>query len=341
MIRRFRRMGCRMDGYGRKGRMETRETKKRQPESGERTGKKWTASGAVGVFITILGGVLWGLSGSCGQYLFEYKGVTSKWLVPIRLMTAGITMLLWYVLRERGQAFRIWKKRRDAVDVLIYGIAGLMLCQFSYFSTIELSNAGTATVIQYISPVIIVVLVCMMERRMPKIVEVVSLALAVAGIFVIATHGNIRQMVISKEALVMGLISAATVVLYNMQPRRLLLYYPTPYLLGWGMTIGGAVLALLFRPWEYRYTMDAGFLLALMAIIYLGSMVAFSFYMQGVKMIGPARASLYACVEPIAATVLSAVWLKVPFTAIDFLGFAMIIATILMLGFADLRRAEC
>lgn len=304
------------------------------------TEKHKAASGAVGVFITILGGCLWGLSGSCGQYLFEYKNVTSKWLVPIRLMIAGFAMLFYYILRERKNAFRIWKKRRDAIDVLIYGICGLMLCQFTYFSTIELSNAGTATVIQYISPVIIVVLVCFAEKRFPRFIEVTSLFLAVAGIFLIATHGNIRQMVISKEALIMGLLSAGTVVLYNMQPRRLLLFYPTPYLLAWGMAVGGMVLALVFQPWEYHYEIDLPFFLALVAIIFLGSMVAFSFYMQGVKMIGPARASLYACVEPIAATTLSAVWLKVPFEPIDFLGFAMIIATILMLGYSDLKRSR-
>ena len=80
------------------------------------------------------------------------------------------------------------------------------------------------------------------------------------------------------------------------------------------------------------------FLLALGAIIFLGSMAAFTLYMQGVKLIGPARASLYACVEPIAATLLSAVWLKAPFKPIDFLGFSMIIATILILGYGDLKK---
>ena len=159
-----------------------------------------------GVLITILGGALWGLSGACGQYLFEYKGVTSGWLVPIRLTMAGLTMLLYYIFKERGAAFRIWKKGRDAAEVMIYGIAGLMLCQYTYFVTIELSNAGTATVIQYLSPVLIMVLVCFMEKRLPRAVEVLSLILAISGIFLIATHGNVHQMVISREELVMGLL---------------------------------------------------------------------------------------------------------------------------------------
>lgn len=302
--------------------------------------RKAPAANAVGVLITILGGCLWGFSGACGQYLFEQKGMTSKWLVPVRLIAAGFIMLFYYVIRERGRAFRIWRKRRDAVDVIVYGVAGLMLCQYTYFTTIELSNAGTATVIQYIAPAIVLVLVCLMERRFPKAVEVTALVLAIVGIFLIATHGDIRHMALSPKALTIGLFSAVTVVIYNLQPRRLMAYYSTSYLLAWGMVIGGILLAFIFKPWSYTYHPDAGFLLALASIIILGTMVAFSLYMQGVKMIGPERASLYACVEPIASTLLTVFWLKAPFTGMDFAGFACIIATILLLGYSDLKKAE-
>lgn len=117
-----------------------------------------------------------------------------------------------------------------------------------------------------------------------------------------------------------------------------MLYYPTPYLLAWGMLVGGVVLSFVFRPWEYSCKVDPGFLGALGGVIVLGTITAFNLYMQGVKLIGPARASLYACVEPIAATILSALWLKVPFQAMDLVGFGFIIATILMLGAADLKK---
>ena len=293
-----------------------------------------------GVFVTILGGCLWGFSGACGQFLFEYKGVTSKWLVPVRLVTAGCIMLAWFIIREKKKAFRIWKKRRNAVDILIYGIAGLMLCQYTYFSTIELSNAGTATVLQYIAPVIIMILVCAMEKRVPRAVEVIALVLAVSGIVSIATHGNVKQLAISPAALTMGMLSACTVVIYNLQPKSLLIQFPSAYLLAWAMTIGGVVLSLIFKPWRYSYEMDMGLVLAMAAIIVLGTMVAFTLYMKGVQMIGPSKASLYACVEPIAATLLSAVWLKVPFEAMDFVGFGMIIATILILAVQDMRKIE-
>ena len=297
-------------------------------------------SDTIGILMTIAGGCLWGLSAACGQFLFDVKGATAKWMVPIRLILAGSLMLFYYIIREKKEAFRIWKKKRDAIDVMIYGLAGLMLCQFTYYYTIELSNAGTATVLQYISPVLIMILVCISEKRIPKIMEVVALVLAVLGIFLIATHGDIKHLAISKEALVIGLFSAWTVVIYNMQPKRLMRYYPTPYLLAWGMVIGGIVLAMLFKPWQYEVHVDLGVILACGTIVLLGTISSFSLYMQGVKLIGPGRASLYCCVEPIAATLICAVWLKEPFAAIDIVGFLCIIATILILGFLDLRKGK-
>ncbi len=300
--------------------------------------KKQGMNEMIGILITIIGGICWGLSGTCGQFLFEQKGVTTKWLVPVRLVTAGMIMLTYFIIRERKEAFRIWKKKYDAIDVIIYGIAGLMACQFTYFYTIELSNAGTATVIQYIAPAIIMVLVCFMEKRIPKALEVLSLILAVLGIFLIATRGNIRQLAISKEALIVGLISALTVVIYNLQPKRMLTRYSAPYILSWGLVIGGIVLSFIFKPWEYTVQFDFGVIAALVGVIGLGSIGGFSLYMHGVKLIGPGRASLYSCVEPIAATLLSAVWLKVPFVTIDLVGFACIIVAIMLLGFLDLKK---
>ena len=37
----------------------------------------------LGIIMTLTGAVFWGLCGSCGQFLFQYKEVTSDWLKRI------------------------------------------------------------------------------------------------------------------------------------------------------------------------------------------------------------------------------------------------------------------
>ena len=286
----------------------------------------------IGTFLTIAGGILWGISGVCGQFLFQSKDVTSSWLVPLRLVTAGFLLLCYYLIRDKGKAFDIWKTKRNRIDIIIYGLAGMMLCQYSYFQTIEWSNAGTATVIQYLGPALIVVWVCLQTKRLPERKEVLGVILAVTGIFLIATHGNPTTLALSQKALIMGLISAVSVVIYTVKPARMQAEFDTPLVLAWGMLIGGIALTIAFRPWNNKVIFDGETFTALAFIILFGTMAGFSMYMTGVKMIGSVKASLYSCVEPVASMVLTAVWMKVSFTTPDLIGTAFVIATIIILA---------
>ena len=286
----------------------------------------------IGTFLTIAGGILWGISGVCGQFLFQNKDVTASWLVPLRLVTAGFLLLCYYVIRDKGKTFDIWKTKRNRIDIIIYGLAGMMLCQYSYFQTIEWSNAGTATVIQYLGPALIVVWVCLQTKRLPEKKEVLGVILAVTGIFLIATHGNPTTLALSQKALIMGLISAVSVVIYTVKPARMQAEFDTPLILAWGMLIGGIALTIAFRPWNNKVIFDGETFTARTFIILFGTMAGFSMYMTGVKMIGSVKASLYSCVEPVASMVLTAVWMKVSFTTPDLIGTAFVIATIIILA---------
>lgn len=286
----------------------------------------------IGTFLTIAGGILWGISGVCGQFLFQSKDVTASCLVPLRLVTAGFLLLCYYLIRDKGKAFDIWKTKRNRIDIIIYGLAGMMLCQYSYFQTIEWSNAGTATVIQYLGPALIVVWVCLQTRRLPEKKEVLGVILAVTGIFLIATHGNPTTLALSQKALIMGLISAVSVVIYTVKPARMQAEFDTPLILAWGMLIGGTALTIAFRPWNNKVIFDGETFTAFTFIILFGTMAGFSMYMTGVKMIGSAKASLYSCVEPVASMVLTAVWMKVSFTTPDLIGTVFVIATIIILA---------
>ena len=294
----------------------------------------------IGTFLTIAGGILWGLSGVCGQFLFQNKDVTASWLVPIRLVTAGFLLLCYYVIRDKGKTFDIWKTKRNRIDIIIYGLAGMMLCQYSYFQTIEWSNAGTATVIQYLGPALIVVWVCLQTKRLPEKKEVLGVILAVTGIFLIATHGNPTTLALSQKALIMGLLSAVSVVIYTVKPARMQAQFDTPLILAWGMLIGGLTLTVTFRPWNHHVIFDGETFSALIFIILFGTMAGFSMYMTGVKMIGSVKASLYSSVEPVASMVLTAVWMKVSFTTPDLIGTALVIATIIILAIPTPRKKE-
>ncbi|MGN0159418.1 MAG: DMT family transporter [Brotaphodocola sp.] len=286
--------------------------------------------GIRGMILTIAGGTMWGFSGTCGQFLMQTKGLTSNWLVPFRLFLAGLLLLLICYLREGRQIFRIWK--RDAVGILTFGIFGMSMCQYTYFTAIGASNAGTATVLQYIGPVLIMVWLSLKRRSLPHVNEVAAIILAVFGTFLLATHGKPGTMVLSEKALFWGLSSAVALGVYTVQPGYLLETYGSSIVTGWGMLIGGVMLNLLFRPWNIAVVLDVQVVCGMAVIILVGTIIAFCCYLEGVRLVGPKKGSLYASVEPVSATVFSVIWMHASFGWMDFLGFICILATIFLLA---------
>ena len=72
---------------------------------------------------------------------------------------------------------------------------------------------------------------------------------------------------------------------------------------------------------------------ALFVIVVIGTLAAFSLYLQGVSDIGPVKASMIGCVEPVVATILSTVWMGTTFAVIDLVGFVLIIGGVLLVSF--------
>ena len=280
----------------------------------------------------MLGGVCWGFSGTCGQYLFSRFGVSTLWLTCLRLLAGGIIMLALAAVRHRRELRNIWRCPGDAAMLVAYGLFGLMMCQYAYMTSISYSNAGTTTVLQTLSLVIIMLLTCLRLRRRPNRVETIALLLALFGTFLLATGGDPAHMVLSPQGLFWGLATAVAATVYTLLPRRLLSRWNREVVNGWAMLIGGAVVNLGARSWTFHVDLPFRGWLAVVSIVVFGTVLSFTLFMQGIQDVGPVKSSMLASTEPVAATVFSAVWLGTAFSAVDLMGFAAIIATIFLLA---------
>ena len=173
---------------------------------------------------------------------------------------------------------------------------------------------------------------CLRLRRRPRRVEAVSLLLALLGTYLLATGGDPAHMVLSSKALFWGLSTAVAGAVYTLLPRGLLSRWGSEVVTGYGLLIGGIVLNLAVRSWHYEVHLPVQGWLAVAAIILLGTVVAFSLFLQGLQDIGPVKSSMLAATEPVSATIFSALWLGTSFSATDLIGFAAIITTIFLLA---------
>ncbi len=293
---------------------------------------KVTEKKNVGILYTLSGGICWGLSGCFGQYLFQSKGITADWLVTMRLVIAGSILVLLGLCIQKKALCNIWQKPRNRKRLVLFALAGVLVSQFTYFSAVQYSNAGTATVLQSLSSVMILVIVCLREKRLPRRLETGAMICALLGVFLLSTHGDIHSMTLTQMALIFGLASAVGAVAYTVLSGNLLREYGVYAVVGFAMLVAGVVMVVFVRPWRFTIAWDMQLVLALGGVAILGTAVAYSLFLKGVSIIGPFLGSLLGTVEPITAVIISLVFLKEPFAWMDMIGFALILGTVCVLS---------
>lgn len=294
----------------------------------------------IGIINTFVGGTLWGINGVMGSYLFLNKAVTTNWLVPYRLLIAGLILLSYLYYKNGKKVFDILKNGKDLLSIIIFGIFGMMGTQYTYFTAIEYSNAAIATVLTYFGPTLVLVYVYMREARRPLKYEIFSIVLSMFGVFLLATHGNFSGLQISFKALLWGMLSAMTLVVYTIQPEKILKKYGTTAVVAWGMFIGGIISIFMFKPWKVDVIFDFTTFIFFIIIIFSGTIAAFVLYLTGVTMIGPTKASIIACVEPVSATIFSIIFMGVTFGFLDIIGFICVISTIFIVAIFDKKEVK-
>lgn len=150
-----------------------------------------------GVVLTLIGGTCWGFSGTCAKFLMDGYGVDPVWLVCVRQFFASWLFLalaaavpgdrkrLRDLVRELGRGWR-------TLALVVVTAACMMVNSVCYIVTVKVTNSATATVLQTLALVVLMVYSCVTARRGPRRRELAGLALALGGTFLIATAVTLR-----------------------------------------------------------------------------------------------------------------------------------------------------
>lgn len=283
-----------------------------------------------GLLCTATGAICWGFSGTCAQLLMTIYGVPLAWNICVRLVFASLLYLAFCLATRRHTLIAILKQPREVAKLFAFSIFGVLLVQVCYQGCISVTNAGTATVFERCGLVIIMACVCVQMKRLPKKREVLGVVLAIAGTVCIATKGNLGMLAIPTEALFWGAGSACALVFYTLMPVKLLDRWGSVATTTVSMTFAAVIACAVVRPWNIEVAITPEIVLAMCAMVVIGTFFAYLMFLQGVKMAGPMRAGLVASIEPVAATVISALWLKTYVSPFDVAGCAMIVVMVLL-----------
>jgi len=287
-----------------------------------------------GLLLVITGAIFWGISGTAAQRLFQQYAIDVNWLVTTRLLVAGFLLLIVRSFgKERSQVFQIWRNKKSATQLIIFGLFGILAAQYTYMASIHHGNAAVATLLQYLAPVMIIVYLIVRKLSKPTGRDLLMVCLALIGCFFLLTNGSLSQLSVPMVAIVWGVASGVTVAFYTLYAVSLLKQYDSLVIMGWAMLIGGTALSFIHPIWRMDFSsLTSEAYLYLVFVIIFGTMLAFWFYIASLHSLSPKETSLLGSIEPLASVLTMVFWLKEPFGFFQWIGSACIVGVVLLLA---------
>ena len=278
-----------------------------------------------------LAGIFWASSGVAVQDFFSHSSKSAIELTNIRMCSAGAILILiaarrkkfWLSLKLLNRRPQLW------LDVVIYGIVGVVFMQFTYFQAISIGGAAATTVITYACPAMVVMWESLYHRRLPKRGEVVAVILAMSGVFLLVTGGNPTKLLVPIGCVVWSLASGAAFAFSAIFPKHLFAKKIDPYFLtGVGMFVGGLFTFALVDERNWLPFLAADVIFDVSWIIVFGTVAAFLSFNAGLKFLTPEEAAITATTEPAASVIISWIIFGTAFGLIESVGIILVMLAI-------------
>ncbi|OFP43592.1 hypothetical protein HMPREF2987_05065 [Streptococcus sp. HMSC067H01] len=288
-----------------------------------------------GTIYSLLSGLIWGICGILGEYFFAHYQVSSGWITSMRLLVAGSVVLILSSFQLRSQLFDIWKNWKNYLPFLTYAILGIFSVQFFFYLCVEYSNATTATILQFISPIFILLFNRIIYKKKASKSAIFYVLIAMIGVFLMATKGDLSKLSITPLALITGLLSALGLMFNVILPQRFAKNYGFMPTVGWGMIIAGLFSNVLYPVYEISFQLDVVSILICLTIAFLGTAFAFFLSMKAVSLVSPLVVSVVSASEPLSSAILSVLFLGMVLDGFLVLAMILIIVPMIFLSIEE------
>ncbi len=278
--------------------------------------------------ITLLGAACWGANATVAKYLLDEYSVDPTWLVAIRqLGSCWLFLLTAYLINKPGLKAAV-SRPKNILRIFLFGIFGILSSNLTYIQTIGATNPATATILQMLSVVFVMIWTCLRTWSKPNGKEAIGVVLALVGTFLLATGGNIHELQLSPEGFWWGMGTALSATVLVVASTRILDEFGSFVVNGLAMLIVGCVFSLIVKPWNMMPVLDGFGVFLVCVSVVVGTYGAYALFLQGAKEIGSMKASLLNSAEPLMAILTSMVFLGTTYSTSEFIGFILIIIMI-------------
>lgn len=199
--------------------------------------------------------------------------------------------------------------RRHAAVYLLLGTTGITAFNLLFFFALQTSSANSASLIMAINPLLTALLAAVFLGEKPTSRHWLALPVALLGVLVVISHGDIGNLTSLRFAHGDLLMLAATLswALYNILTRR---YMPQGSAIAntsWIMAVGAALLLMsALGSHSHIHTLDTKASIAMAVMVVGGTVLAYLFWGIGIARLGAARTAIFLNLVPVFAMLISA-----------------------------------
>ena len=274
----------------------------------------------------MLTAIFWGGTFIAGRVVAKDVGPFSASFFRFAIASSFLILIIW---RIDGRL--LLPKKRQMVPVILLGLTGVFTYNVFFFKGLKLINAGRASIIIANNPIFIAILSAYFFKEKLNLIKAVGIIISVTGAIIVISKGNLNEIVQGNIGwgeiyiffcvlswvvysligkVVMADLSPISSVFYSCVIGTFFLFFP-------------ACFEGIFNNFHH-YPITAW-----LGIFYLGifgTVVGFVWYYEGIKQIGPTKASLFINFVPVSAVILAFMILDEPITLSLFIGTILVCA---------------
>ncbi|USS90304.1 DMT family transporter [Fructilactobacillus carniphilus] len=288
-----------------------------------------------GILLAGLASVSWGIAGVITQFVSQNESIPASWFLSARTTGAGLILILASAIIYRGRIFDIFKSWKSIGILICYGLFGLAANMGSFYVSIQTGNAAATTILQYLAPLFIVIGGFIFQRRKPVKMDLVVFVIAIIGVVLSITKGDLSQLSIPLDSFLWGLVTGVTAALYVVLPRPLGKTNPPIVVMGWGTLIASLAFNLNHPVWKDVPPLSAGAILGVLGIIFFGTLLTFSTLIYASRFTSSENISLMDALQPVSTFILSVIFFKESLSLAEVVGAIMVIIAIYLLQYTQ------
>ncbi|MEY3019492.1 MAG: hypothetical protein RLZZ272_476 [Actinomycetota bacterium] len=262
-----------------------------------------------GAALALLAALLFGVNGTVSKLVLE-SGLVAGELMALRVSGAGLVLVAGLAVVRRPA---LVVRTAEVPGLLLYGLVGVSLVQWSYFIAIARLPVGIALLIEFTAPLLVALWVRYVRREPVRRRIWAAVALSLGGLGLVGRVGPAGPL--DRVGVIAAAGAAVALAFYLLTSERALAGRDAESLAAYGFVASSLVWLVLHPWWEFPFTallrpiaiapdgpVPTLPVWALVAwVVLLGTVAPFLLTLRAIRHAGATRIALVGTSEPVVA----------------------------------------